>query len=108
MGITDDKHCEILAASIRDHNTRMVEGFKLFVQMFSVVAGGALVLRFQRTDASPPIAQFAWLADLLIVLVCFASALIIIDSFIGGACLRWPEWTKSLRRTCSSHGWWKV
>jgi len=83
MGITDDKHCEILAAGIRDHNTRMMEGFRLFVQMFPAIAGGALVLRLQRSDGTLPFAQFAWLADVLVLLVAFACALIIVDSFRG-------------------------
>ena len=83
MAITDDKHCEILAASIRDHNTRITQGFKLFVQMFSLVAGGASALRLWRTDSSPPLEQFARLADVVILLVSFASALIIVDSFRG-------------------------
>lgn len=47
MPLSVDKHCEMITAHIRDRNTMIMDSFKLFVQMFSALVGGAVIVRLQ-------------------------------------------------------------
>ena len=77
--LSDDKHCEILAAGIRDKSSAMYDGFKLFVQLFSGIVGGSILLRLQYRDQMP--SKFVELSDFLVVFVVVTGAIIIGDNF---------------------------
>ena len=69
-----EKHCDMLTAHVRDRNVAIMEGFKLFVQMFSAVAGGAFVLRLQYPNIPP---TFAHRADALTGLIVIMGIVLI-------------------------------
>ena len=69
-----DTHCEMLMAQIRDRTAGITEGFKLFVQMFSTVVGGSVVLHLQYPNIAP---SFALLADALTGLILVMGIVII-------------------------------
>ena len=73
-----DKHCEMLTAHIRDRNSAISDGFKLFAQMFSTLVGGAVIARLQYGTKIP--AQFANLADALAALIVCVCAIIILEN----------------------------
>lgn len=70
-----DKNCEMLTAHILNRISAVQDGFKLYVQMFSAILGGAVVLRLQYGPMMPP--YFAWLADALATLI-FVNAVVTI------------------------------
>jgi hypothetical protein len=76
-----DKHCEMLTNHICDRHNLIMEGFKLYVQMFSAIVGGTVALRLQFGDEIPR--AFATLADALAVLIFVASALITLENLRG-------------------------
>jgi hypothetical protein len=41
MALSDEKHCEMLSAHVRDRAEAMRDGFELFVQLFSALVGDA-------------------------------------------------------------------
>jgi hypothetical protein len=73
-----DKHCEILTGHIRDRVSAMTDAFKLYVQMFSAIVGGAVVLKLQYKNEVP--ASFIWLSDALVFLILLTCAVIIIEN----------------------------
>jgi hypothetical protein len=83
-----DKHCEMLTAHIRDRSAAITEGFKLFIQMFSAVVGGALLLRLQYPKIAP---CFALLADALTGLIFVMGVVIILENVRS-----WYEYRKVL------------
>lgn len=76
--LSTDAHCAMLTEHIRDRHVRIMDGFKLFVQMFSAIVAGAVTLRLQYGEASAD--RFAVLADALVGLVALAAAVIIADN----------------------------
>lgn len=72
-----DKHCEMLTGRIRDRVNGIMEGFKLFVRMFSAVVGGAVVLHLQYPTISP---SYALRADALIFLIFLTGTIIILEN----------------------------
>ena len=72
-----DKHCEMLMNQIRDRVAGTTEGFKLFVQMFTAVVGGAVVLHLQYPDKA---ASFAGSADALAILISVMGTVIILEN----------------------------
>jgi hypothetical protein len=86
--LTRDKHCEFLSANARDRAAAMADWFKLFVQLYSAIVGGALLLRLQY-KAIP--ANLVSLADWLVVLVIAVSALMVMDSYRA-----WRRYRKTL------------
>jgi hypothetical protein len=76
--LSPDKHCEMLSANARDRAKAMEDWFKLFVQIFSVIVGGAVLLRLQYKQDIP--VTFVPLSNALVLLVAFASAAMVIDS----------------------------
>lgn len=77
-GLSIDTHCQMLAEHMREKNTHVMEGFKLFVQMYSAIIAGAVTLRLQYRDAD--VERFALAADLLVSLVTLATAVVIVDN----------------------------
>jgi len=75
--LSDDKHCELLSAGIRDRMLSIQSDFKSFVQLFSALVGGAVALRLQY-KAHP---TFACAADALALLITFTYCLLIFDAF---------------------------
>ena len=84
-----DKHCEMLTAHIRDRNAAIMDGFKLYVQMFSAVVGGAVVLRLQYGPDIPSL--FAGLSDALAGLIFLMGAVIILENVRS-----WYDFRKAL------------
>ena len=72
-----DKHCEILDINIRDKIATIYNSFKLFVQLYSAIIGGAFVLRLQAQTLP---STFAYLADALVLLVVATCATMIVDA----------------------------
>jgi len=58
-------HCQTLNEQLRDRNKFVMDAFRLYVQMFSLVAGGAAFIAIR--PERPP-TSFAGLADVLAVL----------------------------------------
>ena len=77
--LTPGKHCEMLAANARDRATAMADWFKLFVQIYSAIVAGSLVLRLQPENKVS--AELIILSDLLVVLVAVATAGMMFDSW---------------------------
>ena|SRR5262249_54104793 len=73
-----EKHCEMLSANVRDRIAAMFEGFKLFVQLFSALVGGAVVLRLQYPKGIP--ASFVTLSNLLAILITIAGVIMVGDA----------------------------
>jgi len=69
----------MLSNAIRDKSAAMYDGSKLFIQMFSAVVGGSVLLRLQNPKDIPP--AFVWLSNCLVVLVATTSAWIIVDHY---------------------------
>jgi hypothetical protein len=74
-----EKHCETLSANVRDRIPEIFDGFKLFVQLFSALVGGALVLRLQYAKDVP--ASFVTLSNLLAILITVAGMIMVGDAF---------------------------
>ena len=77
-----EKHCEILSANVRDRIAHMNSGFRLFVQLFSALVGGAIALKAQAQFLEKPIpADFVFQSNLLAWLIAVASFILVTDSF---------------------------
>jgi len=74
-----EKHCEMLSANVRDRISAISDGFKLFVQLFSALVGGAVVLRLQQSEGIP--ASFVTLSNLLAILITVAGMIMVGDAF---------------------------
>jgi hypothetical protein len=79
--LSNEKHCEMLAANARVAGDAMRDGFKLFVQLFSAIVGGAIALRLTSSVDPKLLAAVAPLAEGLVVFVGVVSAGLILDSF---------------------------
>ena len=77
--LSTDKHCEMLSNNIRDKSTAMYDGFKLFIQMFSSVVGGSVLLRLQYAGKIPPV--FIKLSDWVVSMVVIATGIIVVDHY---------------------------
>jgi hypothetical protein len=77
--LSTDMHCEMLTNTIRDKSKAMYDAFKLFVQMFSGVAGGTVLIRLQYVDQISM--NFVWLSDSLATLVTITAAFIVVDHY---------------------------
>jgi hypothetical protein len=69
-----DQHCGMLTDHIRDRSKAIMDGFKLYVQMFSAIVRGTIVLRLQYPKIPP---SFANLADALTGLIFLMGMVII-------------------------------
>lgn len=76
--LSTDAHCAMLTALIRDRHVHIMDGFKLFVQLFSAIVAGAVTLRLHYGGASAD--RFTIFADALVGLVAVAAAVIIGDN----------------------------
>jgi hypothetical protein len=72
------KHCELLTQHIRDRNDHIVDGFKLFVQMFTALVGGSVAIRLQYGAKLPQ--SLALLGDTLAGLIFVATIVLIVDN----------------------------
>ena len=72
-----DKHCEMLTAHIRDRVTGIMDGFKLFVQLFSAVVGGTVILHLQYPQM---VRSFTPLADALTGLILVTGIGIMLEN----------------------------
>jgi hypothetical protein len=81
--LSDEKHCELLAANARVAGDAMRDGFKMFVQLMSAIVGGAIALRVSTSSSIPPNLQteIARLADGFVLFVGIVNGLLIADSF---------------------------
>jgi hypothetical protein len=77
--LTPETHCEILSAGVRDRLASISNGFRLFVQLFSALVGGAVALRLQYAEDIP--ASFVTLSDYLAVLIPIAATILVGDAF---------------------------
>jgi hypothetical protein len=74
-----DKHCEMLSNSIRDKSAAMYDGFKLFIQMFSGVVGGSVLLRVQHGGKVPY--GFVESSNMVAAIIVITTAIIIWDHY---------------------------
>ena len=81
-----DKHCEILTSHMRDRISSMRGGFKNFIQMYSAIVGGVVVLSLQYRDKIPP--SFETLSNILISLVYFMATIHIVEELCSWYRLR--------------------
>ena len=77
--LSAEKHCEILSDNIRDKSSAMYDGFKMFIQMYSGIVGGSVLLRLQFGNKIPD--KFIWLSDALVALIVLTSSVVILDHF---------------------------
>jgi hypothetical protein len=77
--LTPEKHCEFLSANVRDRAEAMRDGFKLYVQLYSAIVGGSLVLRLQYGGQIP--SSIVSLSNWLATLVAAATLALVIDAF---------------------------
>lgn len=77
--LTTDKHCEMLSADARDEAAEMVGGFRLFVQLYSAIVGGAVFFGLQLSDQVT--ASLVLLSDVFVTLITVASMLLVGDGF---------------------------
>jgi hypothetical protein len=76
--LSREKHCEFLSANVRHRTDALMSWFKLFVQMYGAIVGGALVLRLQYKGEIT--AKFIILSDVLAGLVAVASIGMVYDA----------------------------
>ena len=82
----DNTHCALLFDQIRDKVNHIMDGFKLFVQMFSAIIAGAVTLRLQ---FGPELSsEFSIAADALVFLVAAMTAAAILDNIRSWNALR--------------------
>src|SRR6185295_15159586 len=79
MTLSNEKHCEMLSDTIRDKSAAMNDGFKLFIQMFSSVVGGSVLLRVQYGEKIPH--AFINLSNVIAVMVVITTGIIILDQY---------------------------
>jgi len=70
-------HCQTLNEQLRDRNKFVMDAFRLYVQMFSLVAGGAAFIAIR--PERPP-TSFAGLADVLAVLIFIITITLILEN----------------------------
>jgi hypothetical protein len=75
-----EKHCEMLSAVVRDRLASISDGFKLFVQLFTALVAGVVVMRMTYAPERIP-ATFAWLSNGLAILITAATVLMVWDAF---------------------------
>ena len=83
--ISEDTHCTLLVDQIRDRAGYIIDGFKLYVNLFSDIIAGTVALRLQFKDDSD---QFALLANVLVTLVATFTVVTIIDNIRSWTGLR--------------------
>ena len=79
--LSDDKHCEMLSANIRDRTDKILDGFKLYIQLFSAIVGGCVALRLNRESEIPD--SFKFLADGLVALNLLTGLIIIGQNMVS-------------------------
>jgi hypothetical protein len=77
--LSTDKHCELLTNLARDKSAAIYDSFKLFVQLFSGIVGGSVVVRLQYGQTVP--AGYVALSNALSALVVITCAVMILDAF---------------------------
>jgi hypothetical protein len=77
--LSPEKHCEMLSANVRDRSEAMRGRFRLFIQLFSALVAGVIVLRVHPPNNIP--AGFVFLSDLLACFIVVASVILVWDSF---------------------------
>jgi hypothetical protein len=77
--LSAEKHCELLTNLCRDQSDKMYQGFRLFIQMFTAIAGGAVVAHLQYVDKIP--SNFEPLSDALAALVVVTCVIMIFDAY---------------------------
>ena len=89
-GLTVGKHCEMLAANARHRTDSMAAWFKLFLQLYSAIVGGAVALRLQASHNNVPLDRFdvpldrfECLSDLLVIFLGVASAALVIGARVA-------------------------
>jgi hypothetical protein len=78
--LTPEKHCDILAANIRERGAAIIGWYRLFVQLASAIIGGAIVLRVQHPDGII-LRPFINLSNGLLSLVSIVSIIMLADGF---------------------------
>jgi hypothetical protein len=78
--LSTDKHYEMLSHNVRHTSAGMYDSFKLFIQMFSGVVGGSVLLRTQATLPSLR-ASIADLSVVLAAMIVIAVAVMLIDQY---------------------------
>ncbi len=76
--LNPEKHCEFLTQHILARSKEITNSFRLFVQMFAALVGGAAAIRLQNSAQAPR--SFAWLADALGLLILVATTYLILEN----------------------------
>jgi hypothetical protein len=77
--LSPEKHCEMLSADARHRSAAMIDGFKLFIQLYLAIVGGSLILRLQYEAQVP--ASVVGASNAMVALLAIASLALVIDSF---------------------------
>jgi hypothetical protein len=78
--LTVDQHCDMLTAHMRDCTASIMDGFKLYIQLFSALVGGARALRLQYGSAQ--LSPFLLLSDVRAAVIFAMSAIIIVANLV--------------------------
>jgi hypothetical protein len=79
--VSEDREFEDVTSQIIKHIERSVDAFKLFLQLFSVIVGGAIWLSIQQNVHNPK--TYAFLSDVVVGLVTFITGLMIYENYRG-------------------------
>jgi len=77
--LSPEKHCEFLSTNVQHRTDVMMSWFKLFVQMYAAIVGGAVAVRLQW--AKDINWKFIVAADVVAAVVAIASLLMVRDAY---------------------------
>src|SRR5580704_7936260 len=65
---------------IAERNRNALDAFKLFIGLYSAIVGGAIWLSTQVAEPKP---RYAWLADVVVLLVTFVASILVFEAKRG-------------------------
>jgi len=80
--INVEKEYEYVSKQVMEHNTRIMDAFKLYIQVISAIIGGSIYLSLQAHDKAKN-EQYATLSDLLVVLATSLAIVMIAENLRG-------------------------
>jgi hypothetical protein len=76
--LSNEEHCKLLTLQLLERLKYIMDGFKLFIQVFTALVGGAVAVRLQYGEKTPP--SFARLGDALAIIIFIATAALILEN----------------------------
>lgn len=82
--VSVDEEYKFVSSQVKEHNARIMEAFKLYIQLITLVVGGSSYLSIMPNGpSSARLQQFATLADALVAFITLIALLMVAENLRG-------------------------